>query len=79
MVTDKNRMVFINYPCGFYSGCGFTKNTHDVSITPMCTIWHHSIHQSILEIDANARLNRNCHLKKMERKRSYLENPLLVC
>ena len=34
-------MLFI--PCSFYSGCGFTKITHDVFILPMCTIWHHRV------------------------------------
>ena len=32
--------VFTFYPCGFYSGRGFTKITHDVLIPLMCTIWH---------------------------------------
>ena len=35
--------VFTFYPGGFYSGCGFTKITHDVFIPPMCTIWHHRV------------------------------------
>ena len=33
----------LSTPCGFYSGCGFTKVTHDVFILPMYTIWHHRV------------------------------------
>ena len=41
--------LFTFHPCGFYPHCGFTKNTHDVFILPMCTMWHQRVPKIICD------------------------------
>ena len=37
-------------PCGFYSGRVSKYIAHDVSILPMCTIWHHRVRDEVASL-----------------------------